>query len=351
MERGTLLLDRAHMKKKSNERPKKIAVFRALQIGDLLCSIPAIRTLKKAIPNSEITLIGLPWAESFVKRFSHYFSGFIEFPGYPGLPEQNFQLEKFTQFLHRLNHEKFDLLIQLHGNGSVINPLMCTFGAARITGFYEPGRFCPDKELFMPYPEELPEIERHLSLLRFLGLSSNDSSLEFPFTAEEEEGFTKLTKRHKLTPREYICIHPGARDKKRMWAPEKFASVADILAQKGYTIVLTGTEAEKEVVRKVADIMQYPSVNLTGKTDLGTLALLIKNAKLLLSNDTGVSHLASAVKTPSVVIFLASDPKRWAPVNHDLHLIILPEQARTTELALEYLEKLLGTEVTVKIDF
>ena len=68
-------------------QPKRIAIFRALQLGDLLCAIPAVRALKKNYPNAEITLLGLPWASTFVKRFSNYFSDFIPFPGYPGLIE------------------------------------------------------------------------------------------------------------------------------------------------------------------------------------------------------------------------------------------------------------------------
>src|ERR1700712_4879515 len=95
---------------------KKIAVFRALHLGDMLCAIPAIRSLRMAYPDAEITLLGLPWAASFARRFNNYFDRFIRFPGYPGLPEQEFDAEEFFSFLQKIQEEEFDLLLQMQDN-------------------------------------------------------------------------------------------------------------------------------------------------------------------------------------------------------------------------------------------
>jgi ADP-heptose:LPS heptosyltransferase len=85
------------MKLPANEI-KKIAVFRALQIGDMLCAIPAIRALHHSYPNAEITLIGLPWAKMLVERFPDYIHKLIVFPGYAGFPEQPLTKLHFRHF-------------------------------------------------------------------------------------------------------------------------------------------------------------------------------------------------------------------------------------------------------------
>src|SRR5690606_10169011 len=151
--------------------------------------------------------------------------------------------------------------------------------------------------------------------------------LEFPVPGDEATQLSELLARTGIRFGAYVCIHPGARDRCKCWGTEKFAMAADAISRMGYLPVFTGTESERAIVQEVIGFTGCPSVDLCGKTRLGMLAALIRGSRMLLANDTGVSHMAAAVATPSVVVFVASEPLRWAPLDSNLHRSIGPERA------------------------
>jgi ADP-heptose:LPS heptosyltransferase len=304
-------------------QPQRIVVVRSLPgLGDLLCAVPAVRALRMAFPQAHITLIGLPLAQSFVQRFSHYLDEWLEFPGYPGIPEVALLPKRLTSSLTEVQQTPFDLALQMHGSGTYTNPFTVLLGARVSAGLFIPGQYCPDPEYFFPYPEDEPEIRRNLQLITSLGIPAQGEELEFPLWESDWQAFWAIVTTHDLQPGKYICIHPGASVSSRRWAPTQFATVADALANQGFQIVLTGTAAEAELTQSVAAAMHSPCVDLAGKTSLGAIAALLKQARLLICNDTGISHLAAALQVKSIVIFSASDPNRWAPLNHHLHRIV-----------------------------
>src|SRR5947209_212463 len=112
--------------------PRRIAIFRALYLGDLLLSIPAIRAIRAQFPRAEITLIGLPWAATFAQRYSCYMDRFVEFVGYPGIQEVPVVPGRSNQFLAEQQAYGYDLAIQMHGSGLISNSFILSLGA-RVT--------------------------------------------------------------------------------------------------------------------------------------------------------------------------------------------------------------------------
>ena len=298
---------------------EKIAIFRALQLGDMLNVIPAARSLRLHYPNAEISLLGLPWAGEFVKRFDRYFDRLIRFPGYRGLPEQGYDDGEFAAFLLDMRDEHFDLLLQMQGNGTIVNGMLSRFGAVRLAGFHnkECRMSSPD---FLEYPEHLHEIERHLALMAHLGVPPAGEELEFPLTKEDESAFRALQLR--VERGSYVCIHAGSRDSRRRWPPPYFALLADLCAERGFDLVITGTGNESEITRELIKWIHHPIIDVTGMTTLGSMGVLLRDSALLIANCTGVAHLAAALRTPSLIISMDGEPHRWAALDHSIHKTI-----------------------------
>jgi len=307
---------------KSSSSPDRIGVFRALQLGDLLCASPALRALRRANPHARILLIGLPWARSLPSYYPGELDGFIEFPGYPGLKEREPDLRALPAFLSRVQEERFELMIQLHGNGVITNPLVSLFGAKRTAGYYQPGQHCPCFETFLPYPDETSEVWRHLRLMEHLGFPPDSDRLSFTIPEEERRLGDRLLEEARVRE-PYVCLHPGTRAAWRCWPPEAYAALGDALSADGYTVLFTGSPAERPLASDIIGRMRRPATNLAGKTArLGLLAAILAGARLLVCGDTGVSHLACALGTASVVIFMRSEREGWPPSDRKNHRVV-----------------------------
>ncbi len=328
--------------------PSRVALLRALKLGDLLCAVPVFRALRAAWPRARLVLVGLPWARTLVERYRAYLDEFRDFPGYPGLPEQPPQFGRIPSFLAEMQAEQFDLAVQLHGNGRVTNPLTALFGARQTAGFYAPGDWCPDRERFRPWPEDGLEVRRLLGILECLRVAPAGEHLEFPLTSEDFEKLSALDTRQELIPGRYICLHAGASVAERRWPPECFAAVADALASRGFRIVLTGTGGEVVLTRTVARAMQTPALDFAGRTDLGVAAALVHGARLVICNDTGISHLAAALRVPSVVLSTANQRDRWAPADQHRHRTLCRRPGVSAEAVIAAAEDLLRTHASAR---
>jgi ADP-heptose:LPS heptosyltransferase len=300
----------------------RIAVFRTLKLGDMLCAVPAFRALRAHLAGADITLIGLPWAKEFARRYAHCIDRFVEFPGYPGLPERTVAPESVLDFLADMQRRQFDLVIQMHGSGGITNPLCALMGSRHLAGFYEPGQYCPDPAYFMIHRTDRSEVTQNASLIARLSGQAANFAMEFPIEADDDEALAALHLDGVLA-QNCAVVHPGAREATRRWDPAHFAVVADHLATRGFSVILSGMADEAALTAEVGKRMRAPAIDLAPlDLPLGPLAALLRRTEVLVCNDTGVSHLAAAVGTPSVIVFLASDPNRWAPLDRDRHRVV-----------------------------
>jgi ADP-heptose:LPS heptosyltransferase len=312
---------------------KTIAIFRALKLGDFLLFTPALKAIRKTFPQAVIDYIGLPWNKELVKRYDRYIDNFIEFPGFPGLPENSFRAEEVPPFLSGVQQRKFDLILQMHGKGNISNLLVSLFGGKVVAGFASKDAYRPNQEFFLSYPAQQPDLLKNLELLEFLGIRDEDKAMHFPLFDTDYQKLRALEEYSSVSFRPYVCVHPGAISA-TPWPAEHFAAVADSCIEQGFQVVLTGTAQDKPLTQAVMQKITGAAIDLAGKTDIGTLAALIKGSRAVIANDTGVAHLAVAIGVPSVTVFTTTDPLIWAPLNQVRHRVIAGSAAGTPEAAI-----------------
>ncbi len=341
---------------------RRVLVIRALPgLGDMLCAGPALRALRRAFPQADMALLGLPGAADVLARSGHPVDRVLPFQGWPGIPEgrgdhgpgpagsgepsaewPSVDLGLAYAGLVALQREQFDLVLQLHGDGSVTNQLALAIGGRYTAGFHAPSLPPPAAGHFFPYPDDLHEIHRQTRLLEQLGLPLDGDHLELTVSSDDRRQARALVGPDRWSS--YVCLHPGASRPSRRWPPERFAAVGDAVARRGIAVVLTGSAAEADVTARVAAAMDEPSLDLAGRLTLGPLAALLQQARLAVTNDTGPSHLSVAVHVPSVVVYGGpdpSDPRRWAPLDADRHRAVVPAGPRWPE-AVEVLDQVDG---------
>ena len=303
---------------------RRIAIFRALFLGDLLCATPAFRALRWRFPEAEITLIGLPWAAELVGRLPTI-DRLLPFPGYPGIAEVPQDAARTAAFIGEARATGFDLALQMHGDGTSSNGFVAAIDARAALGY----RRGPDTRLTtsLPWASEEHETTRWIRLVAQLGARVEDGRLDLPVDSSEQAHAEALLVAPELCVRALsgllIGLHLGAKDAARRWPSDRFAALGDqLVARYGARIILTGGAGDRDLTAAVRAAMHAPALDLAGRTDLGTFAAVVGRCDLIITNDTGASHVAAAVGTRSVVLFGPSRPRQWAPLDSRRHAAI-----------------------------
>lgn len=167
------------------------------------------------------------------------------------------------------------------------------------------------KRVPRPFPaRQAARTEEYAALARAAGLPLRETSPRIePLQAEREAVLPKLAAR-RLTAGRYAVMAPGASyGPAKRWEPERFAGVAASLQSRfGLRSALVGTREDAGPARRTEALAGACAENLVGETDLGALVGVLAGAVLVLSNDSGVMHLAAALGRPTIGIFGSTSP-------------------------------------------
>jgi ADP-heptose:LPS heptosyltransferase len=303
-----------------------VAILKGGGLGDFLVSTPAIRALRKAVPSAEITLLTTPNLEALARRYEA-FDRVLVVPAYPGVRSGPADEAERTAFFDQMQAESFALALQWHGGGANSNPFVRRLGAGTTAGFKSDD--APPLDYWLPYDQRRHEVLRYLDLVTLLGAQPDGFELDLPVVPEdyaELERLADVVDLSALRAGRYLGVHASAGGPSRRWAPERFAAVVDALLDEhdlAGCLVTAGAGQEDDSARVVSAARHRDRVtDLGGKTTLGSLVALISQVRLYITNDSGPAHMATALGTPSVIVFGAANPAVWGPLEQAWHRVV-----------------------------
>lgn len=266
-------------------RQPRLLVLRALGLGDLLTAVPALRALADAFPDHR-RLLACPRELTPIAELSGAVDEVVDAGPLEPLPAGLGGTE---------------LAVDLHGRGPQSHRLLRRLGPQRLIAFANRAAGFPDAPRWRPDEHERV---RWCRLLDESGIPADPARLDLP--APPAHVPARL---HGLT-----IVHPGAAAAARRWPAERFAAVVRAEIAAGRRVAITGSRSEAQLARDVARLADlHGGAVLAGRTGLRELAALVAAAGRVVCGDTGMAHLATALRTPSVILFGPVAPDLWGP--------------------------------------
>lgn len=294
-----------------------LLVLRALGLGDLLVAVPALRALRRARPGHRVVLAAPAVLAPLAARI-----------GVDPLPTPDPAGLVWAG-------PPPDVAVNLHGAGPQSHRALDALHPRARWGFGAAWGGPDADEVARRHPHERA---RWCALLSAYGIAADPTDLLLPHDRTAAGGPT--------------LVHPGAAYGAKRWPPERFARVAGELAAAGHRVLVTGSAAERPLARTVARRAGLgPDAVLAGATTVDELCALVAAAGLVVCGDTGIAHLASAFRTPSVVLFGPVSPRRWGPPDGGPHRVLtVPALRRGEPFADDPDPALLGVTVDDVLD-
>ncbi len=283
--------------------PRRVLVIRPGGIGDAVLFIPMLRALRAAWPDAELDLLAERRNASVVEP--------------TGLVDRVYRYDRFPFDLIAIVRRRYDMVIdteQFHCLSAIVAWMT---RAPRRVGFGTTFR----RRLFtraVGYNLETYEAEMFLALARAATGTECCWDPDAPFypLPDDAKRFARQALAS-LKPSQKVAIHPGASIPERRWPPERYARLAQLLADHGVGVVVLGGATDVVAAGAIATGLAGSAfVNLAGRCSLVQAAAVVAECDMYISADSGVLHLAYALGTPTVHLFGPGVLSKWGPPGH-----------------------------------
>jgi len=301
--------------KLNKEKISRILIIKLRGIGDVVLSNIVIDNLRKDFPNAKIDYL--------VEKPSE--------PGLLGLKDFNrvllFERNDFwkkVSLIFQVRKTKYDLIFDFFTNPSTA---LITFlsGAEYRVGFPYRGRKYA-YNLFGPEERgKYHSAQLHLETLKLLGLSSSFTRLHYSINSSALTMADKYFKKNFLENDFVVGICPTGGWKSKKCDPEKFAEISNALIKEyNAKIFIIWGKSDEADANKIRSLIGSKSF-IAPETSIQELAALISHCKILIANDSGPMHIASAVGIPVLGLFGPTNPYMHGPFGDKNEWIRLDE--------------------------
>ncbi len=305
------------------EDVRQILVFRPNAVGGFVFALPCLSSLKAAYPAAALIYVGQPWHAKFLVRHRTPVDEVLVLPPCSGINADAHHAPTLDKFVEGIRQRHIDLALQIYGGGRIANPLVMRFAARTTLGLHAPDAPALDGNISYSSLQN-----RRLQLLEVAALAGARPVLPMPELKVLPEDRQEVAERLQAMDAPFVLLHPGASDPRRRWPAFRFAAIGDELAAMGFRVLVHGVASEAGLCRAVTEAMRYPAVDVAGRLSLGALCGLLERASLLVSNDTGPLHLATAIGTPVVGIYWLGNLVEAMPLQQHRHRAVWATDAR-----------------------
>ena len=313
---------------------RNVCVYRIGNIGDIVCAIPAMYSIRHAYPEARITLLsspgkkgmpgsddllnGVDWLDEIITYYSEDIGTFI----------------KQFRFIWSLRSRKFDVWVELPNDLATMRVLLRNILAVKITGAgWAAGWRLNNIRLwgqaqseYLVFDNEVTRLQKIVTDYWVGGKPLYPSPLKGSHAVTVDE----LLREAGYSSKQIIAIAPGAKRPINRWPAERFAETGKYLVAKGHAIMVVGGDSDKEICLWIADAVGSESMCVAGRLSLLEFSELLERCCLLICNDSGPQHLAAAVGTPCISLFSSWQLKgKWHPFGPDNVVIQKPVACHT----------------------
>lgn len=323
---------------------RNVLCIRPDNLGDVLMTTPAIRSLKESLPGRNVTLLASS-AGADIARHVPAIDDVMIFdpPWYKHNSDSGH--DSILAITADLKTRQFDaaVIFTVFSQNPLPTAMLAYMaGVPRIAGYCRENPYAlltdwfPDSE---PLYGARHEVQRQLDLATALGAkpTSSNLSLQIPQGLEERVR-SSLSAAGIDVGQPWLLLHPGASETRRRYPPERYAAAArELVDRLGTQVVLTGSKSEHALAASIAAHAGSGVANLAGAFSMDELIVLIASAPLIISNNTGPVHIAAAVQTPVVVLYALTNPQH-APWNvpHRILPFDVPATNRSQNVLVRY---------------